>query len=1238
MKVEVINRWPTIHVRAMTSFFGNRFEPIASILWKPGITLESLAPREYQFLPNSGMRVWAVVNSEVFPQERWKEEVSHCETDITISFHQAPAGVVEIALFIVATVVQIIVAKQLKPGRPPSPTYTFGPMRTQSAIGQAVPVIYGTHDFPGYVISRFVTIDESATPALNTLVCLSEGPIAALAGLATDSDGLKNNDIPIGIKINGTEARQIPGTEVSFRLGSKDQAPIPGFSDQVTGNVVNTVVAQNYPVTYRTAQQIETLEVLLNFIGGLYYQGKKLHAKSVPIVIKYQKLASQGGAIDPNGWTVGDHYTRLVYDPNTMTYVEEQVDGFIVRKKLTTPFTISKKYGPLDKGYYAIEVTRNWVDDAGHPGHVSTFHLDSVNEGTLEDSFSYPNRALIAVKNMATSNFNGAQADFQVNVQGKLIYVWTGGTVSNPTFTLLPSNNPAWVVLDMLTNVRYGGGERFSLSNVDLQSFKDWADWCDELIDISDGNGTLGKRFECNIVFDVQEPIWDQCMKVAAAARAALILSGRVVRIKIDRAESPVQIFSMGNILRDTFRFIDTGTKDKKNFIEAQFLNSANNYSQDTASLHDPDITQLYKRESVTLFGITKPYQAYRQAKYLLNVNRLVINAVEFEAPIDSIACEPGDKIVVQSDIVGGVGGRVLAATSNTVTLDREIPIVPGSSPRISVRTNASLATWSASTFSWNSAFGLTRSWVGVSGQDVIQSRNITQPASASAWFVSTFAWNSATGTSTRWAIIPAGTSFTVSSAWDVGDIPQKYDVYIYDQSSTATPVGRRYRVTEISRAKDFTAKIVAVEYNEAVYEDDPGTLDQKQGSASQDPGALPPSVTGLSVVEIVGVNPDGTVISSIQVSWIKPNHNLPYSNVVYIRPENIPDLDPVFAVVGETNQSSFTIPDTFYELGFTYSISVTSRSIGGTEGFPDTAPRIAITPTGTAARPDDVTGFSGTQVGDQVVLTWNAVSNPDLFGYEIRYGASWQSGSVIGTGISGTSFGTSVWVPGSNTYWIKAKNTTGGYSNNAAFTIVIAIATGTIVMDEEEASDWVGTKINFTINHPNLLTNTDSPTWTSSTYAWNSSQATVSVWQGVQATYEAVIYRPGSWAFHANDLWSAGTFTWNTGFLGDYLLQITKDIIAIDTQIAWSASNFTWQDNQSVVSDWLGVLLSDTLPFTVALKVAISTDGTSFGGFQNYTPGVYTFAALKVQLIISGASSQYRAKVRGLRSVASTT
>lgn len=99
----------------------------------------------------------------------------------------------------------------------------------------------------------------------------------------------------------------------------------------------------------------------------------------------------------------------------------------------------------------------------------------------------------------------------------------------------------------------------------------------------------------------------------------------------------------------------------------------------------------------------------------------------------------------------------------------------------------------------------------------------------------------------------------------------------------------------------------------------------------------------------------------------------------------------------------------------------------------------------GKTAPPADVAGFNASidsTIG--VTLSWSSVADLDLDQYEIRQGASWAAGTII-TRVKANTYKIGTINGTSQTYWIKAVDTTGNYSTNAT-SVVTSISAPTSV------------------------------------------------------------------------------------------------------------------------------------------------------------------------------------------------
>jgi len=68
-------------------------------------------------------------------------------------------------------------------------------------------------------------------------------------------------------------------------------------------------------------------------------------------------------------------------------------------------------------------------------------------------------------------------------IKGRKCPYWDGLDPNHPAYGFAWTSNPAWICLDMIINKRLGMGQLFDdKEDVDVQSVKDFADFCDEVI------------------------------------------------------------------------------------------------------------------------------------------------------------------------------------------------------------------------------------------------------------------------------------------------------------------------------------------------------------------------------------------------------------------------------------------------------------------------------------------------------------------------------------------------------------------------------------------------------------------------------------------------------------------------------------------------------------------------------------------------------------------------------------
>ncbi len=631
----------------------------------------------------------------------------------------------------------------LSAGADTSPSFSFSPSTTQQE-GLSVPRCYGQMRMQGNIISAFLE-DTETEQYTNILIDMGRGEYANISSI-------RINDQPV----ESFSLAQFTGSEQEYydiRLGKLNQTPLPAFADTKIETPLSILVTNpsGTPITVYheiiAPELYRKIEIEITFPQGLYVTANDGNPTSYEISLgwrieQYNETSKTWGTL----FSGTDIFSRASRSPMRFTY--------------TTPV-----YNFVQGTRYRVAIDKNSTDSP-HDTWVNTMYLGAVRR-VYQDDFTYPRHVLVALRVKASGKLSGS-IRFSALVQGAKMIVFTG-SASDTTTAFAWSDNPASVLFDLLTQpifsdagdgtvLRYDG---IDPSFLDVQSFRDWFFWCEELLP----DGT--KRATFNAIFDSETTLWDAALKVCLAGRAMLVWTGAKLTVVIDQSNVAVQMFSVGNIIEGSFKESFLSMNDRAGEVEVSFINAKKNYTRDKVVAYDPTLKSSTKT-TITALGVTSPDQAWRMAKFALNQNRYITRTVQFSVSADALVCSIGDIINVQHDVPNwGVGGRVVPADTNsinTITLDQEITIETGKSYVVMV----------------NFADGTSDTRT-----------------------VSTVAGNNTITVSTPFTQVPAG-----------------YEVFAFGESNLLV---KPFRVLKLSRYSDAEIEIVASEYNESLYGIDTG-------------------------------------------------------------------------------------------------------------------------------------------------------------------------------------------------------------------------------------------------------------------------------------------------------------------------------------------------------------------------------------------------------------------------------
>jgi len=820
---------------------------------------------------------------------------------------------------------------------------------------------------------------EDVDSYLNVLLALSEGKITSI-------DDIKINNQPIDYFKSEILKKET-------RLGTNDQTPISAFSEvhslnESVSQNINGLEEGSQKILIETSKKIEGFR--LNFTIPALYDASSgnIRAFKIEYKIAYQKK--------------GDEPEHWLYESDTL----------VINKVSTSSFDVQYICpNKLDLDYYVIQITRltkNYESDTLRYANMKLASIDEI----IDDKLSYPNTALLGIKFLASDRLSGSLPDITSVVRGIQVLVpelkidmypdlevpyqffyfdgtdyrcfglkahYTGNWITTWT------NNPVWIIYDILTNKRYGlgkyleEGESFLLQ--DKEDLKGLAEYCDELVTIE--NGIEEKRFMLDCVIDSDAQGLDLIHSLCSTFRCFDFISNGKVHLSIDKPEVPVQMFNSSNIVAESFSESFSSISETPNVIEISFLNREKDYEKDTIVIEDRDdlLVNPIRKKSFNLYGITRPTQALRMAKYFLLSAKLSKRIFNFSTSIDGFVCQPGDVILFQHDVSElSYGGRIVNSTDDkfNVFLDTEITVDNPTDYEISIRFN-----------------DLT-----------VETRNIV---SINGFCVKTD--------------IPFSKKPDINNIWII---------------SEKTLHARKLRVISIERDLT-TANISAIEYNEDIY--DETCLDIPEYPVEPIYTNLLP-IKNLVLGQRKEFLPDGTIQPIITVGFTKPQGCFVYDHSnLYISDDD----GKSWKFIGSTKSDYFEISgyaklpkliENGVWLPSNYKVAVASvdkqnKEISSGNWVIDGISILPPTP------PNTVTGFQVSIENDEFVFSWNSVSNPDLEGYEIygaRFGSSIENSQLIAiipkSNLDIMTYRIKQYFPeGEMVFYILAKNKSGLYS-----------------------------------------------------------------------------------------------------------------------------------------------------------------------------------------------------------------
>lgn len=628
------------------------------------------------------------------------------------------------------------------------------------------------------------------------------------------------------------------------------------------------------------------------------------------------------------------------------------------------------RFTPKEAAQYQVRVKRISTD-----GDYTTQTQDQVIWGAITTAYMINpvntklRHVFLELKIKATDQLNGSIQNLSAVYTG-VIPVYDSVT---QTWTRKPTSNPAWIFADLLTGEV--NKKAITKDRLDIDSFVEYAEFCDEVPASPPGQTFVNPRFLCNFILDYQTTLQQVLAQVGGMSQASLnIINGKHGILLDKRRDVPVQIFTP----RNSNNFMSS-----RNYValpdavDVSFVDPTLNWDTNVLPVYDDglDFNSATVFDELTAFGTTNHEQAYRFGRYMIGQNRLRQETIQVVVDFEHLICSRGDFVQITQDVmrVGGTPCRVLDVNGTTIRTDDSLDI------------DAELS------------YGYTYR----SSSDASINTSTCTPLTRNTYQVD-------------------------------GEVPAIGDLIIIGEVGFLT---FDCIVKSIAPNDDLSATVTLIEKADAIYDAESGGVFpdyNPQISQTSDPDFDPPSVVTNLVIgdNFWECNPsDSGYVFYIEITWSMPLGSVFEYFEIWVNDGT------GYKMVTTTTSKLYKYIVNSSRLGSEHGFKVIAISASGKKVLLIAAPEVTATPVDKTTPPSDVTNLNMSITNEVLQLSWDSIADCDCAQYQIRYSPEtndiWEASIPLQT-VSKQVNSVSVQAR-TGIYFIKAFDLNGNQSTNSA-------------------------------------------------------------------------------------------------------------------------------------------------------------------------------------------------------------
>lgn len=240
------------------------------------------------------------------------------------------------------------------------------------------------------------------------------------------------------------------------------------------------------------------------------------------------------------------------------------------------------------------------------------------------------------------------------------------------------TDNPAWILYDLITNDRYGLGEYIREEDVDKWELYKIAKYCDDLVPTSrpaSGGGFVQeRRFTCNILLTNASDAYQTLNEICSIFRGIAYFNNLEIFVAMNSLKTPMATFTNDNVVDGIFRYGGSPEHTKFTAVKVAYKDKTDSFLPKYAYIEDAEGIIRYglRLKSLAAAGCTSRDQALRLGRWTLLTANLEEETVSFATDRQAEYIQPGQVFTIYDELRQSfrIGGRVKAIQRSTSSVE----------------------------------------------------------------------------------------------------------------------------------------------------------------------------------------------------------------------------------------------------------------------------------------------------------------------------------------------------------------------------------------------------------------------------------------------------------------------------------------------------------------------------------------------------------------------------------------